>query len=222
VTDPTDLAAPPAADADEPSDAEAVDRRPPVAVLIAFAIALAFLAAAVTYWWMQRPDDPSAVDIGFYDDMTSHHLQAIDIAHAYLRRGEDSLMRSMAEEVDFFQTGDIRVMQDALTEWGETGSPDVAMDWMGMPVPQDQQPGMATAEDLAALERARGRELDDLFSRLLIDHHAGGLHMAQGAADSADLTSVRELAAAIAAGQQAEIGEINFARTEIGLPEYRP
>jgi uncharacterized protein (DUF305 family) len=128
----------------------------------------------------------------------------------------------MAEEIDFFQSGDIRVMQDALTEWGEPGSPDVAMDWMGMQVPQDAQPGMATADDLLALERARGHELDDLFSQLLIDHHAGGLHMAQFAAENGHLSSVRELARAMAAGQEAEIGEINFARSEIGLPEYRP
>jgi uncharacterized protein (DUF305 family) len=220
VTEPTGVAEPAAAGPGGALPAEPVDRRPPVAVLIALAVALAFLAAAATYWWTQRPDDPSAVDIGFYDDMTTHHLQAITLAHTYLRNGSDPLLRNMAEEVDFFQSGDIRVMQDALTEWGESGSPDVAMDWMGMRVPQDAQPGMATADDLLALERARGGELDDLFSRLLIDHHAGGLHMAQFAAENGHLSSVRDLAEAMAAGQEAEIGEINFARAEIGLPEY--
>lgn len=222
MSDPGGVAEPADVEPDQPPPVETGDRRPPVPVLIALVVALAFLAAAATYWWTQRPDDPSAVDIGFYDDMTTHHLQAIALAHTYLQNGDDPLLRHMAEEVDFFQTGDIRVMQDALADWGESGSPDVAMEWMGMYTPQDAQPGMATNDDLLALERARGRELDDLFSRLLIDHHSGGLHMAQVAADNGHLSSVRELAAAMAAGQEAEIGEINFARTELGLPEYRP
>ncbi len=213
---------------DEKSDAtEAVDdrpgsRRPPIPALVAFAFALVFASVATTYWWLERDPQPGAVDVGFYDDMTAHHEQAIAMSHTYMRYGEDELLWNMANEIDRFQSGDIRVMQDAMQAWGEVGTPDVAMEWMGMPAPQQQQPGMATDEQLEALETARGAELDDLFTRIMIDHHASGAEMAAAAADGAKLDEVREFAAIMASGQRAEIGELNFAREQLGLPEYQP
>jgi len=198
------------------------DRSPrllPVAVLL---LAVAFTSSAATFWWSERSSDPGAADIGFYDDMTAHHVQALEMARIYLRGGDDAVLQHIAWEIAFTQSGDIRMMQQALTDWGEPGSADVAMDWMGMPVAPDAQPGMAAENEMAELERARGRDLDDLFTRLMIDHHAGGVHMASAAADMARLGEVRTLARAMAAGQRAEIGELNSIRQRLGLPRHEP
>ena len=46
---------------------------------------------------------------------------------------------------------------------------------------------MATPQQLADLQAARGLELDDLFTQLMIEHHAGGIHMAQYAQEHARL-----------------------------------
>ena len=150
-------------------------------------------------------------------------MVAIEMANVYMRNGEDELLRNMAWEVAFVQSGDIRVMQNALGKWGKTGNPDVAMEWMGMRgVAQDAQPGMATDDEMAALEQARGRELDDLFTRLMMNHHAGGVHMASAAAARARIGDVRQFARLMASAQQFEIGEFDFARKQLGLPSYEP
>ena len=211
-------------EADVASDAGA-RRNPPLAVpllaAVILAIASAFLGGAVVSWWDDNPR-PGAVDIGFYDDMTVHHQQAIQMARIYQQHGDDADMISRANEIDFDQAGDIRVMQNALVEWGESGSPDIAMEWMGESTSPDEMPGLATPEEIAALEQARGVELDDQFTRLMINHHAGGVHMAEFAAESAKLGDVRDFAEQMALNQQREIEELNNARIARGLEPVEP
>jgi uncharacterized protein (DUF305 family) len=196
--------------------------RPTLLQAIVFAVAAAFLASAVTMWWTDRGDKPNAADVGFYDDMTTHHYQALAMAGTYLRYGTDRVLRIIAGEIQFEQAGDIRQMQWALTEWGKEGTPAVAMQWMGMPVAQDAQPGMATKAELAALGRARGRTLDDQFTRLMIDHHAAGAAMADAAIERANVGEVKRLATIMRTGQRYEIAEMNRRREQIGLPVYEP
>ena len=209
----------------EAADESGARRNPPLAVpllaAVVLAIASAFLGGAVVSWWDDNPR-PGDVDVGFYDDMTVHHQQAIQMARIYQQHGEDEDMISRANEIDFDQAGDIRVMQNALAEWDETGSPDVAMEWMGEPIPPDEMPGFATPEEIAALEQARGLELDDQFTRLMINHHAGGIHMAELAAERAKLGDVRDFAEQMASNQQREIEELNNARIARGLEPVEP
>jgi uncharacterized protein (DUF305 family) len=206
----------------EPSPFEPAARRPrpgiPFLPAVFLAAALLFLGVATGTWWANREATPGPVDVGFYDDMTTHHLQAINMANIYERNGTNDDLRSRALEIEFEQTGDVRVMQDALASWNKTGSPDVAMEWMGAPVPTDEMTGLATPQEVAQLEAARGLQLDDLFSRLMILHHAGGIHMAEHAAESARLGQVRDLASAMTQNQQREIDELNHVRRSLGLP----
>jgi uncharacterized protein (DUF305 family) len=213
VTSPTD-------DEVEAVPEEHARRGPSLVQAILLIVALMFLTAVVTVWWMERDPKPNAADVGFYDDMTTHHFQAIAMAYAYLANGTDPVLQSTAKEVQFVQIGDIREMQAALKEWDRTGTPETAMEWMGMPVPQNAQPGMASKEQLGELARARGRELDDIYSRLMIDHHLGGVHMAEAAAERASLESVRKTAEAMAANQRTEVTELNLTREQLGLERY--
>jgi uncharacterized protein (DUF305 family) len=185
-------------------------------------VALMFLTGAGVYTWTQANDDPSpnAVDIGFYDDMQAHHLQGVTMALSYLHDGTDPVLQSMAREIVLVQAGEVRLMGQALEDWG---SPEVdqetAMDWMGMPVPQLQQPGMATDAELEQLDQAEGEELDDLFTRLMITHHRGGIHMAEFAAEHGGEGSVRRLAEAMVTTQRSEVGEMNLRREMVGLDQ---
>jgi uncharacterized protein (DUF305 family) len=184
--------------------------------------ALMFLAGAGVFAWQQAANDPSPneVDIGFADDMRTHHLQGVTMALSYLHDGTDPTFLAMANEIVLVQAGESRLLSQYLEDWG---SPDLdldtAMGWMEMaPVPQTEQPGMATDAELAELDAAEGEELDDLFSRLMILHHRGGTHMAQYAADHGSEESVTSLAEAIVTTQQSEIAEMNAHREAIGLP----
>ena len=91
------------------------------------------------------------------------------------------------------------------------------MGWMDAPVPQDAQPGMATPEQMEELRAATGEELDDLFTSLMIDHHRGGIHMAEYAADHGHEDALTSLAEAIVTTQRSEIAEMNLQREALGL-----
>jgi uncharacterized protein (DUF305 family) len=181
-----------------------------------------FFASAATHWYDHRPERVGTVDVGFFDDMTTHHNQAISMALTYSRYGTDRLFRGDAFKIIFSQSGDIRQMQRALSDWHRSGTPDVAMEWMGMHTRQDAQPGMATPRQLAALNKARGRQLDDLFSALMINHHAGGIHMAQYAETHAKTSLARTLAHNMARDQRFEIIDLNDWRVHLGLPRHEP
>jgi uncharacterized protein (DUF305 family) len=192
--------------------------RPSWLQVVALVVSVAFLTGVVATWWANREPTPNATDVGFYDDMTTHHEQAVGMAITYLSHGTDPVLRFVAGKINASQNGDMRQMYTALQEWGKKGTPDVAMEWMGMSVPQDAQPGMATKEQLDELSTARGRELDDLFSRLMISHHEGGIHMAEAAASSGKLS--RDLATFMATTQRDEIGELNTRREQLGLAPF--
>ena len=111
----------------------------------------------------------------------------------------------------------------AWQQWANAPRPNdvdvgFAMAWMGMaPVPQTEQPGMASEAELAELDAAEGEELDDLFSALMIAHHRGGQHMAQNAVDHGSEDVVTHLAQAIVTTQQSEVAEMNLRREALGL-----
>jgi uncharacterized protein (DUF305 family) len=67
-------------------------------------------------------------------------------------------------------------------------------------------PGMATAEELAALEASSGKDFDRRFLTLMIEHHEGALTMvrdlrSEGGTD----VEVEEMADHVIASQTAEV-----------------
>jgi uncharacterized protein (DUF305 family) len=200
---------------DEPD--ESIDRRPSWPQIVLLALACLFAGGAAVYWWEQRPPRPNAADVGFYDDMTVHHQQAIDMSIDYLEHGKDRVLRQMANEIVLFQAGDIRTMQTAISDWHKDPNDDVAMAWMGSPVPEDRQPGMATSQEMERLAVARGSDLDELVTRLMINHHAGGAHMADAEVRLGRDHDAVKFATAMASGQRMEIEEMNHIRRRLGF-----
>ena len=66
----------------------------------------------------------------------------------------------------------------------------------------DDMPGMASDEQLEELSRAKGIEAEILFLELMIDHHQGGVEMAEAVLPLTERTEVTYLADTIVAGQQ--------------------
>jgi hypothetical protein len=78
-----------------------------------------------------------------------------------------------------------------LESWGE-GVPDSIMggnDHGAMD--HGDMPGMMSEEQMATLEDASGAEFDELFLRMMIEHHEGAIEMAQ--IEQADGESFREI-----------------------------
>ncbi len=204
------------------------DRRrgPAIWQLVVIGVVVVILAGAVGWRVGDRGaahPAKSSVDVGFFYDMSAHHQQALTMALDYLRNGDDPRLLQMAREIVTYQSSEIGAMNTYLTQWGRLGdAPALAMGWMQPPVPRSQMPGLATKAQMAQLAAARGFELDDLFTRLMIVHHAGGIHMAAYAANHGEERSTRDLAAAMDDGQRGEISEMNTWRTQHGVKAVVP
>jgi uncharacterized protein (DUF305 family) len=174
--------------------------------------ALAFLGFAVgMVVTRDRPPGEGSVDVGFYQDMVTHHEQALGVATVLVGNGEDPVVRSFAREVLTFQSYEVGVMRQTLDGWGysTTGRPDEAMGWMRDmgPLPVDEMPGYLSDEQVDAITQAEGADADALFLELMAEHHQGGLHMAIEAAETATDEGVRDLARLMVRNQAHEIDE---------------
>jgi uncharacterized protein (DUF305 family) len=178
---------------------------------LALGAALAFLGFAVgMVVTRDRPPGEGSVDVGFYQDMVTHHEQALGVATVEVGNGADPVVRSFAREVLTFQSYEVGVMRQTLSDWGYSTAdrPDEAMAWMGMePVPVEEMPGYLSDEELESMTQAEGSEADELFLELMADHHRGGLHMAVEAAERASDDGVRNLAETMVRNQAHEIEE---------------
>jgi uncharacterized protein (DUF305 family) len=184
---------------------------PKVAVL---GVALAFLGFAIgVFVTRDQPPSADSADVGFLQDMITHHQQAIEVALLELAYGEDPTVRSFASDVLDFQSYEIGLMTQKLAGWGFTPQDrsDQAMAWMDMAVPVDQMPGLLSDEEMAEISQARGTELDQLFLEKMAEHHRGGIHMAQAVTQLVDDDDVRALAERMVRNQSAEINEYRAA-----------
>ena len=191
---------------------------------MALVFAMSVMAFAIGYTFgidLARADRPRAnsVDVGFLQDMSSHHEQAIRMSLLEIRRGEDPTTQSFATEIHYQQAYEIGAMERQLDEWGfsRQNRDPLAMRWMGDETPVDQMPGLASADEFDALGAAMGRDADALFVRLMQDHHRGGVEMAEYAAKNAKNAFVREIAARMARVQRIEIDEMERALQRSGL-----
>jgi uncharacterized protein (DUF305 family) len=206
------------------SDVDPADQpRPGVSWLrvVLVAVAVAVLAGAIGYLIGRREDVPAAdsADVGFYQDMISHHEQALQMAAVELASGSDPTIRSYAREITQFQSYEIGLMRQQLANWGiEPGDrPDEAMAWMGDPVPVDEMPGLATEQQMDELRNSQGGETDELFLELMAAHHIGGVAMADEGAARAERDDVRQLATTMARNQAIEVNEFRELAGRLGL-----
>ncbi|WP_372460268.1 DUF305 domain-containing protein [Nocardia coffeae] len=166
---------------------------------------------------------PNAVDVGFCQDMSVHHAQAVQMAALELSGGGDPEVKRLAYDILTTQQNQAGRMQGWLQLWERpTLNPDGYMGWMtdhatmhgsmgSMPItatptgPVQSMPGMATDAELAQLRQLTGPAQDTLFLQLMLRHHRGGIAMVAYASTHADTDAVRTLADSMNATQQGEI-----------------
>jgi uncharacterized protein (DUF305 family) len=181
--------------------------------VIALVVAVALMGGMVG--WLigddRHAERGNDVDVGFLQDMRVHHEQAAQMSFIYLGLEDTSPgLRTVAGGILVGQNIEIGRMIQMLRDMGraEANETGQAMGWMGMPVPEDEMPGMATDEQLAALAASSGAEADELFVELMTAHHESGIHMAEYAREHASLEKVRSFAESIIEGQRGEIAEM--------------
>jgi len=164
-----------------------------------------------------------SVDVGFAQDMTVHHTQAVLMATVEYSGAVDPYVRSLAFDIMTSQQAQIGQMQGWLSLWGRSLLPaGKYMTWMagdtghsmsGMSASPGRDvtaggvttmPGMATTADIEKLRVTTGPALDTLFLQLMLRHHQGGASMLSYAAEHAVEPVVRNFAKQVSTTQRSE------------------
>jgi uncharacterized protein (DUF305 family) len=146
---------------------------------------------------MANPGLWNQADVDFVTAMAPHHAQALDMAALAPERAEDERVRNLADRIAAEQGPEIEALQAWLVAHG---LPEADLRDHG----HDSMRGMATTEQMLALDAARGAEFDRLFLELMTAHHEGALQMAAEAGDARNPLVV-EMAEDTAVKQSVEI-----------------
>jgi len=219
---------------DTPADVDVREPRwirPFVIVAAALALLLIGATGGLLIGRSGVPEVPAAdsVDVGFLQDMSVHHGQAVEMASWERDHTADPQLRQLAFDIEGTQTGQIGRMQGWLELWGASAQPvgRPYMTWMaGSPTGAHDHaigssgvatmPGMASADDLKRLRASTGKAMDVLFLQLMLRHHQGGASMLSYAAQNAAQEPVRNLAAQMLSAQTAEADYITQLLTARG------
>lgn len=112
-------------------------------------------------------------DVSFLQGMISHHSQAMEMSALADTRALTEEVKSLAGRIALSQEDEIAMMQG----WLEDGGFEVPAAHAHHAGDFELMPGMATPEEMAALEQASGSEFDRLYLERMIEHHNGALEM---------------------------------------------
>ncbi|MGW4767000.1 DUF305 domain-containing protein [Nocardia sp. NPDC004278] len=180
----------------------------------AVAVICLIVGAAVGFWAHRPRDDVGAgplstVDIGFAQDMSVHHEQAVLLART-LPADAGPQIRGVAERIALAQTAEIAQLRGWLQLFDLPLSTDQPMHWMGHEHGGHgaPMPGLASTAEITQLARLRGAAAEVLFLQLMIRHHRGGVTMAQTAFNTGSAPAVTRAALEMVNEQGNEIGEM--------------
>lgn len=186
-------------------------------------LALALVAVGMLIRPLLVPESHSAapvltpVEIGFAQDMSSHHTQALIMVQR-LDSGVDPSIRQLAQQIGDTQRMEIGTMQGWLRLANASPDSRHPMAWMNSDTAHDHSmptmtssngtsmPGMATQAELDQLAAARGADAETLFLQLMLRHHRGGVAMAKAADQLIASGPVKEAARGMITAQSQEAG----------------
>ena len=120
-------------------------------------------------------------DVRFMQDMIPHHHQALVMSRLVSERTNRNELIEVAERIETSQSDEIEFMKGWLAARGEDVPDPAAHEAMQM---SHEMAGMASPEQMTALEAADGAEFDKLFLTLMIEHHEGALTMVEDLLDA--------------------------------------
>ena len=164
---------------------------------------------------------PNEAEIGFAQDMSVHHQQAIEMSFLVRERTDNQDIRAFAFDIINTQANQRGMMLGWLDLWQQpltaSGKP---MAWMADSMSMNGQmndsftpgaymPGMATIDEMDQLTSLESVAAEKLFLELMIRHHMGGVMMAAGVIERSGNETVTRLAQTMVNGQQAEMDYMN-------------
>ncbi|MDY0910628.1 DUF305 domain-containing protein [Microbacterium sp. CFBP9034] len=168
---------------------------------------------------------PTIVDHCYIEGMIPHHEQALELSRLVLSAdGVRERTRALADFIVADQSAEVGTMNawqeawiDAIPVDGRTGGHGghAADDPAGIPAGCGEHAdhtvmkGMASADELAALDAAEGPGAERLFLELMIVHHEGALEMATTAVLEGSNAFVRTSAKHVLVEQDREITAMN-------------
>lgn len=193
--------------------------RSPSAAGVVLVVALALSACG-------GDDDPAArsatehneADASFSQGMIPHHAQALSMVDMLQSRPLDPEMEELAAQIRDAQGPEIELMADWLEEWDEEvpetmrdhshaghDQGDASDTMEGMGPEHDDMPGMMSADDFEDLEEARDGAFQEMWLRMMIEHHEGAIEMAETEQEEGRFEPALDLAGQIIESQTAEI-----------------
>jgi len=205
-----------------------------IAVALVLIGALGFAVGRFTMFGTQAAvttPGTSSPEAGFSRDMQAHHAQAIEMAMEIYRKTEDEELRALSYDIATSQAAQRGEMFDWLVRWGLPQAGGPMMQWMDTgsghehggassePLTDAQARaamGMASADEIAALQAATGKAADCQFLTLMIRHHEGAIPMADALLELGSDPRALEVAQAMKTGQTAEIDAMRSIQQRLG------
>ena len=166
---------------------------------------------------------PNQAEIGFAQDMSVHHQQAIEMSFIIREKTDSQEIRGFAFDIINTQANQRGMMLGWLDLWKQPLTTiETPMMWMmddATPMnnshmltsftPGAYMPGMATSVEMDEFKQVSGKDAEQLFLELMIRHHQSGVIMANGLMQRSNNEIVTRLAQTMINGQQAEIDYMN-------------
>src|SRR5688500_3600239 len=156
----------------------------------------------------------TAADIHFMSAMIGPHAQALAMARLAENRAASPSVQNLADRLLAGQAYEIVTMQNWLRDRRQPvpeAKPGPMKMNMNRMVHEMMMPGMLTAEQMAQLEAARGKEFDRLFLTFMIQHHRGATSMVKelfGSQGAAQDETVFKFANDVNVDQETEIARM--------------
>ncbi|GAB4586750.1 DUF305 domain-containing protein [Nocardia sp. IFM 10818] len=159
-------------------------------------------------------------EIGFIQDMSLHHQQALFMVQR-LDPAADAGIRRLATQIADTQRAEIGTLTGWLRLANASPTNPNPMSWMhgeshAAHGASAVMPGMATLAELDVLSAARGADAETVFLQLMLRHHAGGVTMAKAADELITAGPVKETARAMITSQSQEAGLMTLLLAERG------
>ncbi len=154
-------------------------------------------------------------DVDFATDMVQHHAQALSMVDLTMGRDLDPETAELTEQIRAAQAPEIEKMVDWLESWDQPVPETTrdhanahAEDHGGDSTMDEDMPGMMSAEEMTALEQAPDAEFEELWLRMMIEHHQGAVEMAQVEVEEGESAPAVKLAEDIISAQEDEIARM--------------
>jgi uncharacterized protein (DUF305 family) len=165
-----------------------------------------------------RPTIPSSAefndaDVAFATEMIPHHAQALLMVDMTRGRTLDPEFEALTEQILAAQAPEIELMTDWLEDWDQP-VPETQRDHMhadgdsGMGMDSDDMPGMMSDDDLTELDGVHGSGFEDMWLRMMIEHHEGAIEMARDEQRDGEYPATLDLAESIESSQTKEIEQM--------------